>query len=213
MGKTARKLTIKQKKYVDGVLNGLSQRVAYRIAYPSSRKWKDNVVDVKASELLKTPMVENYFKARQKEIERKTEQRKEKSIQERTIIIDEYIYDLMVQNIKEYDSIKDFVQEAIKKNLPINVTDMDEWLKVNRRKNISESNRYQILENAGFKCQACGAKPTKDNDVELEIDHIMPFSLGGIDHASNYQCLCKDCNASKGNRYAIDHRQTKKTGH
>jgi phage terminase small subunit len=42
-------LTPKQEKYVQGLFAGLlSQREAYRVAYPSSIKWKDNVVDVKA---------------------------------------------------------------------------------------------------------------------------------------------------------------------
>ena len=34
-------------------IKGKSQREAYRIAYPKSVNWADNVVDVKASELFK----------------------------------------------------------------------------------------------------------------------------------------------------------------
>lgn len=41
----------KQEKFVQGLLNGLSQRKAYRAAFPSSAKWGDNTVDVKASQL------------------------------------------------------------------------------------------------------------------------------------------------------------------
>ena len=67
-------------------------------------------------------------------------------------------------------------------------------------------NRYEVLNKAGFRCQACGNSPEKDKDCTLEVDHIKPFSLGGIDHISNYQCLCRLCNISKGNRYSIDHR-------
>lgn len=47
------KLTPKQELFVQGVISGLSQRQAYRKAYPSAKKWRDNVVDNKASELLK----------------------------------------------------------------------------------------------------------------------------------------------------------------
>ena len=46
-------LTAKQEKYVQGLISGLSQREAYRRAYPSSVGWKDNVVDSKASDALK----------------------------------------------------------------------------------------------------------------------------------------------------------------
>lgn len=74
-----------------------------------------------------------------------------------------------------------------------------------RRKSIEDTTRYGILEKAGFKCQACGSKPDKDNDVCLEIDHIVPFSKGGLDIPDNYQVLCKKCNVSKGNKYSIDH--------
>jgi len=51
------RLTQKQERFVQELIKGKSQREAYRIAYPSSRKWKDNVVDVKASELLKNGKV------------------------------------------------------------------------------------------------------------------------------------------------------------
>lgn len=47
------KLTAKQEKYVQGLVTGLSQRKAYREAYPNSKKWKDRTVDSRASELLK----------------------------------------------------------------------------------------------------------------------------------------------------------------
>lgn len=47
------KLTPKQELFVQGIISGLSQRQAYRKAYPSAKKWRDNVVDNKASELLK----------------------------------------------------------------------------------------------------------------------------------------------------------------
>ena len=47
------RLTPKQELFVQGIISGLSQRQAYRQAYPSANKWRDNVVDNKASELLK----------------------------------------------------------------------------------------------------------------------------------------------------------------
>ena len=47
------RLTPKQELFVQGIISGLSQRQAYRKAYPSAKKWRDNVVDNKASELLK----------------------------------------------------------------------------------------------------------------------------------------------------------------
>ena len=51
------KLTAKQEKYVQGLVAGLSQRQAYIKAYPNARKWNDNSVDSRASNLLKNDKV------------------------------------------------------------------------------------------------------------------------------------------------------------
>ena len=51
------KLTPKQELFVQGIIAGLSQRQAYRKAFPNSKKWKDTTVDVKASELLQNGKV------------------------------------------------------------------------------------------------------------------------------------------------------------
>jgi len=82
-----------------------------------------------------------------------------------------------------------------------------EKLNLHHRNHIDGTNRYDVLYRAGFKCQACGARPTDTNNVELEVDHIVPHSWGGSDDPDNLQCLCKRCNASKGNRYAYDHNK------
>lgn len=51
------RLTAKQERYVQGLVAGLSQRQAYIKAYPNARKWNDNSVDSRASNLLKTDKV------------------------------------------------------------------------------------------------------------------------------------------------------------
>ena len=50
-------LTPKQEQYVQGLVSGLSQRKAYRKAFPNSKKWKDVTVDNRASELFKNSEV------------------------------------------------------------------------------------------------------------------------------------------------------------
>jgi Mn-dependent DtxR family transcriptional regulator len=74
-----------------------------------------------------------------------------------------------------------------------------------RSRNIGSSSRYAVMHEAGFKCQCCGAKSEKDNEVTLHIDHIIPFSIGGTNHESNLQVLCLECNISKSNRYSFNH--------
>ncbi len=57
--------------------------------------------------------------------------------------------------------------------------------------------RAGVLDAAGYRCESCGAED------ELEADHIVAISRGGepFDPA-NGQCLCRTCNARKGNRPA-----------
>lgn len=74
-----------------------------------------------------------------------------------------------------------------------------------RRKTIKQNTRYSILAQNNFKCSACWANPSKDNDVTLHIDHILPFSMWWLDVESNYQVLCLQCNTSKGNSFFIKH--------
>lgn len=62
-------LTAKQEKFVQGLISGLSQRKAYRTAFPNSVKWKDETVDAKACNLIKTDKI----MARYNELKEKAE--------------------------------------------------------------------------------------------------------------------------------------------
>ena len=68
---------------------------------------------------------------------------------------------------------------------------------VSKRKPISQSLRFDVLEKDNFACQYCGAKATDDN-VLLEIDHIVPVSQGGGNNIENLTTSCKKCNMGKG---------------
>jgi len=50
---------------------------------------------------------------------------------------------------------------------------------------------FSLRENA---CAICGATE------RLEVDHIIPLSLGGSNDIDNLQILCKVCNIQKGNK-------------
>jgi 5-methylcytosine-specific restriction enzyme A len=66
-----------------------------------------------------------------------------------------------------------------------------------RSRYISSSDRVSVLTRDGYRCGFCGRT---SQQVELEVDHIIPFSKGGSNDLSNLQTLCFDCNRGKGAR-------------
>ena len=68
---------------------------------------------------------------------------------------------------------------------------------VSASRSISDKLRYQVLKRDHFACRACGASPAKDPSVELQIDHIIPWSKGGQTELENLQTLCSKCNLGK----------------
>jgi len=69
--------------------------------------------------------------------------------------------------------------------------------------------RYQriVFLRDNFTCQVCGLRPVASMDGyrrpdlhQLHVDHIHPFSKGGLTAFDNLQTLCRRCNLSKGSR-------------
>jgi hypothetical protein len=59
--------------------------------------------------------------------------------------------------------------------------------------------RYKVLKKDGFTCVACGHGVA--DGAKLQVDHKLPFSLGGLTELSNLQTLCDACNLGKSNRF------------
>lgn len=60
--------------------------------------------------------------------------------------------------------------------------------------------RQYIKERDHFTCRYCGASISKEPNLLLEIDHIVPVSKGGLTTEDNLQTLCWRCNRKKGNK-------------
>ena len=58
---------------------------------------------------------------------------------------------------------------------------------------ISVTTKKIVYARDGGVCRCCGSS------LNLEYDHITPFSCGGSNDVSNIQLLCKRCNRSKSN--------------
>ena len=63
--------------------------------------------------------------------------------------------------------------------------------------------RYEVLKLAGGRCELCGVS---HEEVPLDVDHILPRSLGGSNDTDNLQALCRTCNSQKLNRDQTDFR-------
>ncbi len=87
------------------------------------------------------------------------------------------------------DCLKELAIKHIFPDLKIN-----EKIIVNR-KVISEELRNKVYKKYEGKCAKC--KSTEN----LEIDHIIPFVLGGKTELKNLQLLCKKCNLKKGKKW------------
>jgi 5-methylcytosine-specific restriction endonuclease McrA len=57
--------------------------------------------------------------------------------------------------------------------------------------------RLNIFARDKFTCQYCGVKPPRSS---LNLDHVIPRSLGGRTTWENVVCSCVDCNRRKGGR-------------
>jgi len=59
---------------------------------------------------------------------------------------------------------------------------------------VSQRLRYEILRRDNHACRYCGATAP---DVKLNVDHVIPTSLGGSDKPDNLVAACADCNGGK----------------
>lgn len=58
--------------------------------------------------------------------------------------------------------------------------------------------RFEIIERDHFRCVACGRGPATHRGLMLHVDHIVPWSKGGMTVAENLRALCVECNLGRG---------------
>jgi CRISPR/Cas system Type II protein with McrA/HNH and RuvC-like nuclease domain len=76
---------------------------------------------------------------------------------------------------------------------------------VHRKRKQLFSLRRQLYAEQNGKCVIC-EKDLDETELEqvgaFELDHIIPFSLGGGNEKSNMQLLCRGCNRKKRDMYS-----------
>ena len=68
------------------------------------------------------------------------------------------------------------------------------------RTTIPLHDRWAVLKRDNYRCTKCGASPSNDHQVELEVDHIVPVAKRGKNARDNLQTLCRKCNQGKKDR-------------
>lgn len=105
---------------------------------------------------------------------------------------------IIISNFGKWSTcLKEFVKWENKnsKNLNINST-----IKHKTPREASKSLRFDVFKRDNFKCVICGKSPSTTPGLELHLDHIKPYSLGGETILDNLQTLCSDCNLGKTNK-------------
>lgn len=106
---------------------------------------------------------------------------------------------IIVSNFGKWsDCLKEFVGWA-NSNDRTSIFTQTATIKHNTPREPSASLRNKVLKRDKYKCVICGRSPSSSN-VELHLDHIHPYSLGGETVLENLQTLCSDCNLGKSNK-------------
>jgi 5-methylcytosine-specific restriction enzyme A len=98
-----------------------------------------------------------------------------------------------VNTHKKFQSAKQIVSKSKTRSSQSKINNK----KQTRSRHIAASVRVSVLNRDKYKCVFCGRN---SKYIELEVDHIIPFSKGGSNDISNLQTLCFDCNRGKGTR-------------
>lgn len=80
------------------------------------------------------------------------------------------------------------------------ISDLPMKLVANKSKRaVSLGLRYKIFKRDAFKCVSCGR--SANDGAKLHVDHVMPFSFGGLTELNNLKTLCFECNIGKSNKF------------
>ncbi|WP_228815469.1 HNH endonuclease [Nocardia puris] len=85
--------------------------------------------------------------------------------------------------------------------------DQSDGMRPRSRRNISVAVRLAVYERDSWRCVYCahqfhpvtrGAPEDEQAEIWLELDHINPYSRGGMDEIDNLRAACSTCNRRRG---------------
>lgn len=90
-------------------------------------------------------------------------------------------------------------QEAAETPQPVQVVSPRSRVQPSTARDPSWRLRFLVHRRDRFACVACGRSPATHPGVVLHVDHIVPWSKGGLTVLANLQSLCETCNIGKSN--------------
>ena len=94
---------------------------------------------------------------------------------------------------KQYDERSKIVKEILKN-----------YNNVDKKRSVSRDNKLKLWNQNNKKCVNPQNNPDCKVDFhdinEVEVDHILPYTKGGLTVNSNLQLLCQSCNRKKGSK-------------
>jgi hypothetical protein len=108
----------------------------------------------------------------------------------------------------EVDEIVDNYQEKLKTKQNDQALIEQARESAGKRIRVMPSMRWQVFQRDNWRCVACGKHA--DDEILLEVDHIIPRSKGGKNEIGNFQTLCKVCNIGKSNKDNTDIKGNRK---
>ncbi|RLD73143.1 MAG: hypothetical protein DRJ10_18180 [Bacteroidetes bacterium] len=111
------------------------------------------------------------------------------------------LQDLFDLSYDQFDEFKDKkVRSALESGANILNLDTAKYPKTSKKdfdngnRHISQEVKDLVWNRDGGKCRECGS------NINLEYDHIIPFSKGGANTYRNVQLLCQACNRKKSDK-------------
>lgn len=98
--------------------------------------------------------------------------------------------------------------EIFEKETSIEITGRDIFSEANKLQRVKTKRtprsinlrlRWTVLKRDNFCCKKCGRSPAKDSTIELQVDHVIPWSKNGETVLENLETLCTNCNLGKSN--------------
>lgn len=96
------------------------------------------------------------------------------------------------------NALQQFVTYANSDDIPVPIANGEETVRKSSR-DPSLRVRFMVLKRDNFRCCACGSSPATSPGLHLHVDHIVPWSAGGLTQEGNLQTLCERCNLGKSN--------------